>query len=154
MIKKIQRKNYKDIRVIKKILGSLLIKGGGIIISLFTIPAYMRYFENNEVLGIWFTMLSMLSWILTFDLGIGNGLRNHLIKPIFDNDEKEIRKYISSSYIIIGLIVIITFIVGYFISSYINWNLVYNINEEIISKLEFLKIIRIIFFGILFQFLL
>ena len=82
--------------------GAVMVKGGALVISLFTMPAYMRFFQNQEVLGLWFTVLSVLNWILTFDLGVGNGLRNHLTTAFALNDRKAAQQCISSAYVTIG----------------------------------------------------
>lgn len=77
--KYILKSNESNKTILYNTIGALLVKGGAIIISLYTIPAYLNYFNSQQILGLWFTILSVLSWILTFDLGIGNGLRNHLV---------------------------------------------------------------------------
>ena len=68
----------KNTIIYKNVIGAFAVKGASLILSLFTMPAYMRFFEDEQILGVWFTLLSVLSWILNFDLGIGNGLRNNL----------------------------------------------------------------------------
>ena len=85
-IKQINASDSKSKKLIINSNLSLIVKGSSLFVSLFTMPAYMRIFKEQEVLGLWFTTLSVLSWILTFDLGIGNGLRNHLVKPLMENN--------------------------------------------------------------------
>ena len=56
MIEKIKNKligNENDKIVLLNILGSFLVKGGSLFLNLFTIPAYMRFFNDNAVYGIW-----------------------------------------------------------------------------------------------------
>lgn len=151
---KIDKLNGRDKSIFNNIIGAFTIKGLALILSLFTMPAYIRYFEDQQVLGLWFTMLSVLSWILTFDLGIGNGLRNHLVEPLVNRDNVKIKQYISSSYICIGIVVIVVMILSTSIFKHINWNLVFNIEEAIVSK-EILNItVTLVFSGIMIQFLL
>lgn len=151
---KIKKINGNDRIIIKNLVGSFLVKGGALIISLFTMPAYMRYFEDQQVLGLWFTILSVLTWILTFDLGIGNGLRNKLVESISSNNTDDIKKYISSSYFIVGVWVVIIIVLGYIIFPFINWNEIFNIAPQIISKDTLLNVTMCVFIGIMLQFLL
>ena len=91
--------NENTVNVLKNIANAVVIKGGGIIVGLLTTPAYMDYFSKNEILGIWFTILSVVTWMLNFDLGIGNGLRNRLVEEFAcSNDQKIIKCLISSAY--------------------------------------------------------
>ena len=78
----------KSRELIKNIILSFGVKGLAILVSLVNMPIFMDYFEDSAVLGVWFTLLSMLNWILTFDLGIGNGLRNYLVIALEKKDEK------------------------------------------------------------------
>lgn len=153
-VKKLQRTDDNNKIIIKNIIGAFLVKGGALVISLFTMPAFMRYFDNQEVLGVWFTILSVLTWILSFDLGIGNGLRNNLVKSLAEDNKKDVKRYISSSYLIIGIIVLITIIVGYSISPIINWNMIFNVSNELISSNVMLQVVRCVFIGIMIQFFL
>jgi O-antigen/teichoic acid export membrane protein len=134
--------------------GAFFVRGGALIVSLLTMPAYINYFGNQQVLGLWFTALSVLSWILTFDLGIGNGLRNHLVYTLIHKDHLGAKKYISSAYVIIGIIVFIAILLSTLLFKFINWNLIFNISNDIVS-IETLNVtVGIIFSGIMLQFLL
>lgn len=135
-------------------IGAFIIKGGALVVSLFTMPAFIRYFEDQQILGVWFTVLSVLTWILSFDLGIGNGLRNKLIKAISENNRKDIKRYITSAYLMIGVYVGIFMIIGYIVFPYIEWNKVFNISKQVISPDILLNVMRCVFIGIMLQFFL
>lgn len=132
---------------------AFLVRGGALIISLFTLPAYINYFGNQQILGLWFTMLSVLSWVLTFDLGIGNGLRNHLVPVFAIKNDLLAKKYISSAYIVIGAVVLVSVGLSTVLFRWINWNTVFNIPNNIVSKETLNITVVIIFSGIMLQFL-
>jgi O-antigen/teichoic acid export membrane protein len=137
--------------VILNVLGAFAVKGLSLIVTLITTPTYLRFFNNESTLGIWFTILSVITWILNFDLGIGNGLRNHLTEAYTNNDFVESKKLISSAYCSIGALCLFVSLVFCFSFSYINWNRVFNINSDIVSANAMLKTVRIVFIGIMLQ---
>ena len=151
---RLQSTNRRNKLIFKNVVASFLIRGGALSLALLTIPAYMRYFENQQILGLWFTILSVLNWVLDFDLGIGNGLRNHLVEAIADNDLVKIKKYISSAYIMIGGLTIILLFIGYIGFPLVNLNKVFNISKDVIGSEVILETVQIIFMGILLQLLL
>lgn len=94
------------------VLGSLGVKVLSVAVSFLTTPVYMRYFSEQAILGVWFTLVSLFNMFLSFDLGIGNGLRNRLTESLTQNDQKKTREYISSAYIAItAFIFVLAFIV-------------------------------------------
>lgn len=134
------------------ILGAFVVKGGSLVLGLFTMPAYMNYFSDSNVLGVWFTILSVINWIMVFDLGIGNGLRNKLPVAIARGDKKLAKEYISSAYMSIVILAIIITILFYAIEPFINWNRVLNIDSNVISS-EILSLsIRIVIIGVITRF--
>ncbi|MCO7177102.1 lipopolysaccharide biosynthesis protein [Sporolactobacillus kofuensis] len=151
---KIRQLNGNTKKVIYNVVNGMGVKGIAIIIGFFTIPAYMRYFSDNAILGVWFTILSVLNWILNFDLGIGNGVRNRLVVTIANNDEKGTRKYISSAYIFLTAISFSLFCVVYVVSQIIPWNTIFNIPEQKINSSALKAAIIIVLLGILLQFVL
>lgn len=95
--------------VARNVLLSFGLKGVAIVIGLFTIPVYSSYFNNDSVYGIWLTFLSIITWVMTFDLGFGNGMKLKLIQSIARNDDKEGKRIVSSTYgisLIIGAIIL------------------------------------------------
>lgn len=98
--------------LIQNISASLMLKGGAIILGILTIPSYISYFDDQAVLGLWFTVLAVLTWMLFFDLGLGNGLKNKLIETVANKEYGEAKELIINSYII--LIVISCLLIGSF----------------------------------------
>lgn len=133
---------------------SFAIRGGALLVSMLTLPAYMRYFEHQVVLGLWFTMLSMLAWVLTFDLGIGNGLRNYLVEAFVKEDHAEARQLISSSYVVVGGAALTLAILGHFSLALVPWNTVFNVPRDVVDPSQLLSVVRLLFAGIMAQFVL
>ena len=117
------------LKLLNNIVETILIKGVALFLTLFTMPSYMRYFNNQNVLGVWFTLVSILNWILMFDLGIGNGLRNHLVPQINAGNMQEVKKLVSSAYILLGSISAIAGVIGFIAIEHINLNELFNISE-------------------------
>ena len=95
------------------ILYSAILKIISLSTSLLIVPITIGYL-NNEVYGIWMTITSILFWIGTFDIGLGNGMRNYLTEAISQKDYILGKKYISTTLslltiiaVVIGLIVLI-----------------------------------------------
>jgi len=136
------------------IIGTISIKGIAMFLTLFTMPSYIKYFQNNTVLGVWFSLVAILNWILTFDLGIGNGLRNHLVPALNSNDSKEIKKLISSSYFFLGILSVVLAGIGSLIIKSIDLNKILNINPAIISDKVLELSVLIVFIGVIVRFFL
>lgn len=113
---------------------AFLIKGGALAISFFSTPAFIRYFDDNIVLGLWYTLLSMLSWFLNFDLGIGNGIRNQLVKVLSAGDEDSAKRIISSGLFSIGIVTIILTVAGIILLFSADLNGLFNIPKTLISR--------------------
>ncbi|MEI3342342.1 MAG: hypothetical protein V8R52_09585 [Coprobacter fastidiosus] len=135
-------------------INTFLVKGGALIVGLLTTPAYMRFFDNNSVLGVWYTMLSVLTWVLYFDLGVGNGLRNKLVEAIAKKDTELQKKYISSAYLFLSAIALIVAIVLLIICQFVNWNVVLNVSQNDLSCKVLTNAVTIVLCGILIQFVL
>lgn len=154
LVSQYKAEDSKSGKLVKNIVLSFGVKGLAILVSLVNIPIFMDYFEDSSVLGVWFTLLSMLNWILTFDLGIGNGLRNYLVIALENKDEKECKHLVSSSYCSISLFVIVLSAIAYFAIPRVNWNAICNIDCALISQETLASAIQLLSIGVLFQFLL
>ena len=145
-------KNNKNILV--NILGAFLVKGGSMLLTLFLLPAYIKFFGNDNILGIWYTILAVINWVLVFDLGIGNGLRNKLPKALVDKNDREAKTLVSSTYISSAALVIVIGIVGSILIHLLDWNYILNIEESELSGATLKYAFQIVFIGVLIQFVL
>ena len=87
----------------KNILFSGVLKAIGLITSLVIVPITINYL-NDEVYGVWMTITSVLYWITTFDIGLGNGMRNYLTEALSKGDTALGRSYLSTTLILLSLI--------------------------------------------------
>lgn len=87
----------------KNILFSGVLKAIGLITSLVIVPVTINYL-NDEVYGVWMTITSVLYWITTFDIGLGNGMRNYLTEALSKGDTALGRSYLSTTLILLSLI--------------------------------------------------
>ena len=87
----------------KNIFATGCLKVIDIFVYLLLIPVTLGYLNQYEY-GIWLTVNSVLSWINSFDIGLGNGLRNRLTEALANNDYEKGKSLISTTLIIIALI--------------------------------------------------
>lgn len=140
--------------IAKNTFYAFIIKGFALAISFFSTPAFIRYFNDNEVLGLWYTLLAMLSWFLTFDLGIGNGIRNHLVNAIAVNDRVGIRKILSSGFVSVGIVSLIIFVIGCLLICYLDLNEIFNVSDSLISSSVMRNCTLLVFLAIMLRFML
>ncbi len=143
-----------DRNLLKNIIYAFGVKGLSLFVSLFSMPLYIRFFDDSTVLGLWFTILSMLSWISVCDLGLGNGLRNMLTKSLALNDFKTGKKYVSSTYAIVTLIILPILIIGIIFLNVIDLNSFLNISDSVISPTVLRISFSLLFIGVAFSFVL
>ena len=131
----------------------LVYKPLSMLISFVYVPIVLNYLGEEDY-GIWATVLSILSWINYFDLGIGNGLRNELTAA-FSNDPDNIdkhRKLISNAYIIFIILFSIIAIIVIAITPLVNWPWVFGINNG--NNRQFTAVITISFLCVCVAFIL
>ena len=111
----------RTVRIKKNIILSFIIKGASVLISYLLIPLTISYLDKLQY-GIWVTIISLVAWVNTFDIGLGNGLRNKLAHSLALGEKENIVKYISTTYAILFLISSAIFIVFFAGGSFFNWN--------------------------------
>ena len=154
IFQKFRQLSDKDRILFQNILGAFAVKGLSLVVSLFTLPAYMRFFKDQNVLGVWYTVLSVLTWVLNFDLGVGNGLRNKLALALAVNDQERARQVISSAYFMIGGLMLVLTAAGLTLIPLADWNGFFNVEADLISGETLAQVVRYAFIGIALQFFL
>ncbi len=137
-------KNY-----FKQLKGSFVFKVLTILASFLLIPIMIGYL-GNEQYGIWSTLLSIVSWVVLFDMGIGNGLRNKISESIAKGNLAETQRYIATSYVLIGGIAFVLLFLFLFISGILPWQKIFNTN--LLSDSELQTIVNITFVFIFLNF--
>uniref|UniRef100_A0A7V0Z6R2 Polysaccharide biosynthesis protein n=1 Tax=candidate division WOR-3 bacterium TaxID=2052148 RepID=A0A7V0Z6R2_UNCW3 len=122
-----------------------------IVLSYLLVPLTINYL-NIEQYGIWMTLLSTLSWVGFFDIGLGHGLRNKLAEAVSMNDIRLAKTYVSTAFAAVTLIGLIFFLILILILPFASWNKIFNTNS--ISNAELLKVIFIVGFSFLLNFVL
>lgn len=134
----------------KNIIGSLLIKGISIIISLVLVPLTIHYI-NPAQYGIWLTLSSMIAWISFFDIGFTHGLRNKFAEAKAKGDDAVVKIYISTTYYYIGIIFIALWVFLMLLSQFISWHTLLNL--PVSTENEVSRLAMLIFSYFCFQFI-
>src|ERR1700712_203678 len=96
-------KDAKSKTVIRNVFYSFFIKGINISVNFLTIPLVLTFLDTTQY-GVWLTLTAILGWFSLFDLGFGNGLRNHLTIAVANKDFKEGKIYVSTTYAALSVI--------------------------------------------------
>jgi len=95
----------------KNILFGVTFKGISIFLNFLVVPILILFLGKIEY-GVWITIFSIVNWIFTFDLGIGQGLRNKLTEALSVNDNLKASQIISTSYIFISIFSLVILLIG------------------------------------------
>ena len=109
------------------IIVSVFFKSADTLIYLLLVPITLGYLNPYEY-GIWLTLSSVLAWIDSFDIGLGNGLRNKLAESIANNDKIKARKYVSTTFFMLLILMAILLVIGLLVIHWINWEEVLNLS--------------------------
>ena len=141
----INKGHSRSVRAKKNILLSFFIKGGSIAVSIISVPITLHY-VNKEQYGIWLTLTSLLSWFGSFDIGLGNGMRNKFAEAKAKGEHELARIYVSTTYAILALISGIILIVFLLINPLLNWSGILNAPVNMAEELSLLAVIVIGYF--------
>lgn len=118
---KINLKKYIKNELNFNIFFNFFFKGFSILISFLLVPTMLNYLKTEEY-GLWILILSITGWVYTFDIGIGNGLKNKIAEYLARKKYEEIKEAIITSYFFIFIISLILFIVISISLKFLNLN--------------------------------
>ena len=151
LLSKFFKGDTRSVKAKKNIIVSGFIKGADMLVYLLLVPLTLGYLNAYEY-GIWLTLNSLLTWIDSFDIGLGNGLRNKLAEAIANDDKKQGRIYVSTTlYMLIFIIAIVFAILAVIIKS-INWYGLLNVDAGVVPNLEDIILVSVAFFCLNFVF--
>lgn len=151
LIQLISSKDSRTALAQKNIVLSFGLKGISIIISFLLVPLTINYLNVTDY-GIWLTLSSILTWINFFDIGLANGLRNKLTEVLAHQDLKLARKYVSTTFALLTVIIGVFFALFIITNLFLHWDQILNTPIEERQKLNNLVIIVFAFFCLQFVF--
>ncbi|EFA43848.1 polysaccharide biosynthesis protein [Hallella bergensis DSM 17361] len=131
--------NKRTVLLKKNILGSFFIKGWTCLVQLILVPVTLDCLNQYEY-GIWLTISSLLIWIDSFDIGLGNGLRNLLAESIAKNDLKKGQQQVSTAFFMLVCIILPTIPIFTSIVHKINCYKLFNVDPQLTHNLEYILI--------------
>jgi Na+-driven multidrug efflux pump len=141
--------NARTIKAKKNILLSGILKVADTFVLLLLVPLTLGYVNPYEY-GIWITLNSILTWIDSFDVGLGNGLRNKLTEALVENNTVSARKYVSTTFFMLIFIVVILCGVGVIAITNINWYILLNVNLKYVDNLNQIILVSFLLFSLNF----
>ena len=120
---------------IKKNIGlSFIFKGADALVQLLLVPATLGYLNQYEY-GIWLTLNSILLWINSFDIGLGNGLRNKLAEAVAKKDFSLAKSLVTTAFGMIAFLMLIIFAIGSIVIYNVDWHSVLGTNADSVPHL-------------------
>lgn len=126
--------NKRTVLVHKNIIWSFLIKGWSGIVMLLSIPisiACLGEYKN----GVWMTIATFLLWIDSFDIGLGNGMRNQLATYLAKDEKEKARECVSTTFFMLILIIIPVLILLLLLANQLNWYHILNVSPQKVHNL-------------------
>jgi O-antigen/teichoic acid export membrane protein len=129
---------------------SLFFRSGSIFLSFILVPLTIDYIKP-DIYGVWLTLSSLVGWIAMLDIGIANGLKNKLSESLAEKNYVQGKMYVSTMYIITGLIAF--GLVGVYLIFYqhVNWQSVFN--SPFISEKKLRDMVSIVVILFLLKFI-
>lgn len=118
---------------VSQVKASFFFRAGAVLASFLAIPIAIE-FLGAELFGVWATMNALISWVMMFDLGIGNGLKNKVSESLAKGDPSRAAKYISAAYVVIGGVAIVLFSLLFVVSLFVPWLQIFNTNNVVVSE--------------------
>ena len=129
-------------RAKRNIFGGFMVRGLNIGVGLLLVPITINYLNPTNY-GIWITLTSVVAWFGFFDIGFGNGLRNRFTEAVAKGEHELAKKYVSTTYAILSIIITAFLLVFYFLNLYIDWTVILNTdnNPGFAKELSYLAVV-------------
>lgn len=124
----------RGIRLRQHVLASFAFKGGSIAISFLLVPLTIDYLDTTKY-GIWLTLASVVTWVNFLDLGLGNGMRNHVAKAMARSDMEQAQEYISTAYVAVSVIMGSLWLLFIGLFPLVPWHLVLNVPPTLAEEI-------------------
>lgn len=133
----------------RNIVGSFAVKGATILMTFVSYPLTLDYLNPTRY-GIWIALSSIISWMLFFDIGLGNGLKNKFAESKAKGEIEKARQYVSSTYAIFLILISVIVLIFVFVNPFISWVKILNVDAGYATELRELVWISFLSFSFLF----
>lgn len=127
-------KNARSKKVVQNILASFFIKGWSGIMQLLLVPLTLACLSNYEY-GVWMTISTMLVWIESMDIGLGNGMRNMLATFRAQNNNEKARQVVSTCFFSLAFLMLLLGTFFYVTEYYVDFYSFLNVDKTTIDDL-------------------
>lgn len=107
--REILRPEGRTSRLKRNFSSGLILNLSAMALSYVQVPISISYL-GKEGYGVWVLLTSIIHWLVFFDGGLGNGLKNKLSNSIASNDWKRSREYVSTTFFSLLSLAVIVFI--------------------------------------------
>lgn len=139
-------KDARGKKVQKNIIVIIILQGISVLTSFLLVPLTIDYVSASEY-GIWLTISSIVGWFSLVDIGMGSGLKNKLTEALAQNDIILAKKYVSTTYISLGVFVTLIFSILLAVTCFIDWAVILNQPDSMKSMLTETMFIVVAFFA-------
>jgi O-antigen/teichoic acid export membrane protein len=137
----------RTIKAKKNIVGLFLLRGIVTAVNFVLVPLTLHYLNPTRY-GIWLTLTSIIGWVSFLDIGLGNGLRNKFAEALARNDEELARSYVSTTYAVIGGMMLLVILLFSLINPFLRWAAILNAPADMESELSSLALFVFTFFSL------
>lgn len=130
----------RTIKAKKNIIASFLIKGMSIVVGFFMIRITLDYLDQTKY-GIWLTLTSFITYFAFFEIGLGRGLQNKLAEALANKDYNLARKFVSTTYAILSIIIGVISVAFFIGNRFIDWTVILNTDKALFEELGTLSLI-------------
>ena len=141
----------RTVKVKKNIVLLGIMKVVSILSGLLIVPLTLNYLNPTEY-GIWLTLSSIVGWIVYFDVGLGNGLRNRFAEALAVGNKNLARIYVSTTYFLVILIVGSGLVIFGIINQFLDWQKILRAYSVPLPVLNLLVLIVVVSFCTRFVF--
>lgn len=121
--------------IIQHIAISIGTKAANILASLLIIPLTID-FLSPEVNGVWVAVSGVIGWMVFFNLGLGNGLRNRFAEAKAKGDTALAQSYVSTTYYAVSLVVLCVFALFMLFNHFVSWSSLLRIDTHYEQELH------------------
>lgn len=145
-----------DGRVRTRIVGlhislSFLYRALAIGLSFLLVPLTIDYLDVTRY-GIWMTLLSVMSWVSFFDIGLGHGLRNKLAESLAVDKIELAKVYASTGFVTVCFIAFFILVILFSVVPFLDFTRIFNTDSLTNREISGLVLIVGFFFILNFVF--